>query len=432
MSDDSPVRVQRASALERQFWVGEQIAPSTRANRALALIRADGPVEHGALGAALSAVAARHEALRTAFVVERGELVRKVLPPRDVPPPLYLPAETGSHDAVAALLADDSLDLGAGRLFRAAVAPDDMGATVYLAVHHIAFDGMSQEIFAADLARAYALAVTGEKPVLPVRERAEPAALAPAQRAELATYWRTMLDGAADLPLPGSAVGPGPSQRQLAQADLAEDSLELPTTTWQAVRTRARHSGCSPYAVLLAALGRALAELTGGAGFCVGTPVAARTPDQSDEIGYLTNTLPVRMPELSGPGVVERVWGALRESVIGSPLPCDEIIRAARTTPGRRMPVYQALFAFENWERAEHAAGPVRIRALPVPPVGGHAEIQLQVTELPAGTLHCVAQAPLSSPWQGRSAALLGAFADQLGLLCTDVAARSFGQENAV
>ncbi len=430
MSDDAPVRVQRASALERQFWVGEQIAPSTRANRALARIRADGPVEHGALGAALSAVAARHEALRTAFVVERGELVRRVLPPRDVPPPLYLPAGTGSHDATAALLADDSLDLAAGRLFRAAVAPDDLGATLYLLVHHIAFDGMSQEIFAGDLARAYALAVKGEDPVLPVRERAEPAALAPARRAELAAHWRTMLDGAADLPLPGSAVGP--SQRQLAQAELAEDSLELPAGTWRAVRARARRGGCSPYAVLLAALGRALAELTGGAGFCVGTPVAARTPDQSDEIGYLTNTLPVRMSELSGPGVVERVWGSLRESVIGSALPCDEIIRAARTTPGRRMPVYQALFAFENWERAEHPAGPVRIRALPVPPVGGHAEIQLQVTELPAGPLHCVAQAPLSSPWQGRSTALLHAFDDQLGLLCADAATRSLGQENTV
>lgn len=432
MSDEATVRVQRASALERQFWVGEQIAPSARANRALALIRADGPVEHDALGAALSAVAARHEALRTAFVVERGELWRKVLPPRDVPPPLYLPAGTGSHDATAALLADDSLDLAAGRLFRAGVASDDTGATVYLAVHHIAFDGMSQEIFAADLARAYALAVTGEDPVLPVRERAEPAALAPDQRAELATHWRTMLDGAADLPLPGSAAGPGPGQRQLAQAELTEERRELPAAIWQAVRARARHSGCSPYAVLLAALGRALAELTGGAGFCVGTPVAARTAGQSDEIGYLTNTLPVRMPELSGPGAVERVWGALRESVIGSALPCGEIIRAARTASGRRMPVYQALFAFENWERAEHAAGPVRIRALPVPPVGGHAEIQLQVTELPAGTLHCVAQAPLSSPWQGRSAALLRAFDDELRLLCADAATRPPGQENTV
>ncbi|QEV21840.1 condensation domain-containing protein [Streptomyces alboniger] len=432
MSDDAPVRVQRASALERQFWVGEQIAPATRANRALARIRVDGPVAYGALGAALSAVAARHEALRTAFVVERGELVRKVLPPRDIPPLLHLPARTGSHAATAALLADDFLDLGAGRLFRAAVAPDDTGATLYLAVHHIAFDGMSQEIFAADLARAYDLALTGEDPVLPVRERAEPATLAPAQRAELATHWRTMLDEAADLPLPGSADGPGPSQRELAQAELTEDSRELPAGTWQAVRTRARLSGCSPYAVLLAAFGRALADLTGGAGFCVGTPVAARTPGQSDEIGYLTNTLPVRMPELSGPQVVERVWGALRESVIGSALPCDEIIRAARTTPGRRMPVYQALFAFENWERAEHTAGPVQIRALPVPPVGGHAEIQLQVTELPAGTLHCVAQAPLSSPWQGRSAALLHAFDDQLGLLCADAATRSPGRENTV
>ncbi|MGI5467549.1 condensation domain-containing protein [Streptomyces sp. CA-132043] len=420
MSEDTTVRVQRASALERQFWVGEQIAPSTRANRALARIRVDGPLDRHVLRAALGAVTARHEALRTAFVVEQGRLVRKALPPRDAAPPLHLPAGTGPHDAAAALLADDALDLATGRVLRTALAPDEAGATLYLLAHHIAFDGFSQEIFSADLARAYALAAAGENPALPALERQSPAEPTPAERTELATHWRTLLDGAAELPLPDTAAVPGPGQRELAEAELAETSVELPAVTWQAVRARARRGGCSPYAVLLAALGRALAALTGGADFCVGTPVAARTPGQTDEIGYLTNTLPVRMPGLSEPGAVERVWSSLRESIIGAALPCDEIIRSGRAAAGRRMPVYQALFAFEGWQRAEHAAGPVRIHALSTPPIGGHAEVQLHVTELPAGALHCIAQAPLSSPWQNRTAALLRAFDHQLALLCAD------------
>jgi hypothetical protein len=123
------------------------------------------------------------------------------------------------------------------------------------------------------------------------------------------------------------------------------------------------------------------------------------------------------MPELSAPGVVERVWAAVRESILGSALPCDEIVRAARTVAGRRMPVYQALFAFESWRRVDHPAGPVRMHTVPVPPVGAVAEIQLQVCELPDGTLKCVVQAPLAGSWPARLPDLLHAFESQLAQL---------------
>lgn len=415
MTERTALRVQPASALERQFWLGEQIAPASPANWVLAEVRADGPVDPSALDAALSAVARRHESLRTAFVIERGQVVRTVLAEPVAEPPLRLPAGTGFADAAAALLGADTFDIAAGRVHRAAVAPDDQGATVFLAVHHIAFDGLSQEVFATDLARAYGLAAEGRAPELPVRERPVPVEPAAAQRTELAAHWRTVLAGAADLPVPDD--GPAPGQRALARAGLAERRTTCPPSVWQAVCAEARRSACSPFVVLLAAYGRALAGLTGGADFCVGTPVVARSAGQADELGCLINTVPVRMPELSAPGAVERVWASVRETILGSALPCDEIVRAARTVAGRRMPVFQAVFAFESWRRVEHPAGPVRMHTVPVPPVGAVAEVQLQVCELPDGTLKCVVQAPTTGAWAHRLTDLTDAFRTQLGLL---------------
>lgn len=220
MTDRSEGRVRPASALERQFWLGERIAPSSPANWVLAHVRADGPVDLPSLDAALAAVAHRQEALRTGFRIEDGEVVRVLLAESVAEPALRLAPGTGFDEAAAALLGPGTFDITAGRVHRAAVAPDAQGATVFLAVHHIAFDGLSQEIFASDLAQAYARAVDGGDPHLPVRERQAVPSLDPGRRATLAAHWRALLTGADDLPGPigGTAAATGPSQRELAAA----------------------------------------------------------------------------------------------------------------------------------------------------------------------------------------------------------------------
>lgn len=429
MTDHATVRVQPASALEMQLWLAEQIAAASRAGWILAQVRVDGPLDLSALDAALAAVARRQEALRTAFDFEDEQVVRRVLAEPVAEPLLQLGSGTGFEEAAATLLNADTFDLATGRVHRAAVAPDALGATVFLAVHHIAFDGLSQEVFAADLARAYARAVDGVATDLPVLERREPAELTPARHAELTTHWRAVLAGAADLPTPDG--GPAPNQHELAVGGSAELRTSYPPSTRQAVRDQARRSACSPFAVLLAAYGRALAEITGGSDFCVGTPVATRSAGQQDELGCLIDILPVRMPELSAPGVVERVWAAVRESIAGSALPRYDIVRVVDTVAGGRMPVYQALFAFENWQRVEHPAGPVRMRAVPVPPVGAVAEVQLQVCELPDGTLTCVVQAPLAGSWSQRLPDLLRAFDRRLAELAPAATPRSSSEAPA-
>jgi len=416
------------SPAERQFWFAERIAPGSPAWRVLSAIRVEGPLDRAALTEAARRVVARHPALRSVFTAEGGRLLRTVLPVAAEPPLLPLAPGAGFRDAERALSAPDLLDLDHGRHLALALAPDPgaaeadgapdtyatapvPAATLYVLTHHIAYDGLSHEVFTADLARAYARTVAGE-PELPEPPRSHGTPPEPSadRREELVAYWRAALDGVPDLPVEGH----GPSQRELAGAEVRTHRVRFADGLGPAVRDAARSAACPPFAVLLTAYGQALAELSGADDFCVGTPVSLRTPDQAGEIGCLLTTLPVRLRHLDAPGALPRVWETFTDGVLHMELPYDETVRATRTRPSRRMPLHQALFAYESWQRPLHPAGPVRMHTVPVYPLGAQAEIQFQLNELPGARLEGVLQAPADGVWADRLPALAAAVTRRL------------------
>ncbi|KPC60637.1 condensation domain-containing protein [Streptomyces chattanoogensis] len=406
---------QQASSPERQFWFAEQIAPGSRANCAVGHIRMDGPLNLPALTAATHTVVLRHEALRTAFVQNGRELRRHVLAAPPVRPPVVLPAGTGFAQAAELLLAN-RFDIGAGDVHRTAVAPDEDGAAFFLAVHHVAFDGLSHEIYTQDLARAYACETGAADRAAPPVRRSAPVSPDAARHAELRAHWLQALADVPDLPAGGRDM----SQRDLARATVAERRTVLSAATVAALRERARQHAVSAFGLVLAAYGQALSELTGADDFCVGTPVSVRSAGDEDEVGCVLNTVPVRLRGLAGPDVIERVWAAVVDGLVNLDLPCDEIIRVCRPHRTRRMPLFQALFAFQSWPRTVHSAGAARFRTVPVQPVGSQAEIQMQVHETGEDTFEGVLQAPESGSWADRLDAFLRSFHHHLDLLLTE------------
>lgn len=400
-----------ASAPERQFWFAEQMAPGATANRALGQVRITGPVDLEVLTRALRATAHRHEALRTAFVLDGRVLVRKASPESVVRPPVVLPAGTGFDEAAVALGAD-RFDIGAGDVHRTAVAPDAQGATCFLAVHHIAFDGLSHEVWTRDLAAAYARELSGEGHG-PAVARPPAPVLDPARREELTARWRQALAGVPDLPAGDRA----PSQHELARAAVAEVRTVVAPATTRALQERARQHAVSPFALVLTAYGRALSELTGAADFCVGTPVSTRSATDGDEVGCVLNTLPIRLTDLDGPDVLARVWATVVDALVDLDLPCDEIVRECRPRRSRRMPLFQALFAFQSWPRTVHEAGPVRFRTVPVRPLGAQAEVQMQVCDLGEDGYEGILQIPQDGGWAGRLDDLIRSFHHHLDQL---------------
>jgi hypothetical protein len=177
-----------ASSAEQMLWLTEQLQRGSLSTVALAHLRLDGPVRRPQLQAALEAVRRRHPALRTAFVAHGGRLWRRTLAAPAALALQPLPPATGRREAVRALCSE-RYDLAAGDVLRVGLADRPDGADLYLAAHHVAFDGHSEVAVAADLAEAYGQALAGRAPSLAERPRLAARELATERRAVLVAYW---------------------------------------------------------------------------------------------------------------------------------------------------------------------------------------------------------------------------------------------------
>jgi amino acid adenylation domain-containing protein/non-ribosomal peptide synthase protein (TIGR01720 family) len=133
-------------------------------------------VEVDALRRALDAVAAHHPALRARF--RRGADGWGTADPAPAGPVPFACVDLAGLDAEARAAAlgaaaaemQAGLDLQRGVLLRAALFTGDGGwARLFLAVHHLATDGVSWRVLLDDLQAAYDAARAGAAPVLPPR-----------------------------------------------------------------------------------------------------------------------------------------------------------------------------------------------------------------------------------------------------------------------
>ncbi len=403
---------ERASAAEQLLWLTEQLHRGTRSTVALAQFRLDGPVDPEALRVALEALLRRHPALRTAFVARDGQLWRQVL---DRPVRLEiqsLSAGMNRWDAVESLCVRP-YQLAHGDVLRVGLAADAAGAQLYLAAHHVAFDGYSEVVVAKELAEAYEQALAGRPPVLAELPRMTAHQLSAGRRAELTEYWRQALDGVADLP----AGQPSQTHRELLRDRVLELPLAVPAETTLALRRQSRTQAVSLFALVLTAAGRALTGLTGTTDFCLGTPVSTRRPGQETEVGCELNILPLRLPDLTAPEAPTRVWHTVVDAMLHAELPLPGILACRPAPDTRRMPLYQALVAYQNWPRPVLRAGPARLRALPVSACGPQGEVRVEFSDLGPDQLTGVVQAPSAGAWASQLQLLADAVGQQLELL---------------
>ncbi|GAA3446650.1 non-ribosomal peptide synthetase [Planomonospora venezuelensis] len=290
------------SAAQRRMWFVERLAPGTPVHNIAMAQRLTGPLDAGALRAALSAVSARHEVLRWRIEESGGVPAVAVDPPGEV----GLPVEVLPADAPAGEWAEDGVpervgewlekeartpfDLAAGPLWRARLlrlAQDDHVLAV--TAHHIVFDGWSQDVLYDDIARAY----RGD-PFTPLATSfgGYAAWLTGREDAAALDRWAGHLDGAPavldlprDLPRPAVQTFEGATARAEADAE-----------TGAGVRALAARLGATPYAVMLAAFAQVMRRLTGQPEMVVGTPVAdRRDPAFEPLVGCLVQVVPVRL-----------------------------------------------------------------------------------------------------------------------------------------
>jgi condensation enzyme len=265
--------------------------------------RVSGPVSEERLTAALDAVVARHEMLRSTVARGGADRYQEVHPPApaglDV---IDLPAGNGrSRDE----LAEEFVNRVEGTTLSFTKLPhikavlgrfDATDAVLVLVAHHAASDGWTMNIVVHDLAACYAAIEAGVPPQLP--EPRQYRQFSAWQRERLASqqadtsrqYWREKLHHAElsaipmDMVPPADQVSAYATHRFLLDAGLTTAATDL-----------ARARRCSPFMVLFAAWEAVLYKLTGVPDVVAPTMTSGRGDQKfAGTVGAFFNLVPVR------------------------------------------------------------------------------------------------------------------------------------------
>ncbi|GAA1894344.1 hypothetical protein GCM10009837_15390 [Streptomyces durmitorensis] len=350
---------------QRRLWFLDRMNPGSPEWVSVLPLRVPAEASDDAVRRALDALVARHEALRTRFAVVDGEPMQFVMEPA-AQELTVVETDRDQLPQVLAAAAERGFDLETGPVLRALLArvPAPQGESVLsLAIHHIACDGWSSAILDREFHELLAAEMRGRPCRLapPRRQYADYAAWqrnaednAAAER-EI-QHWASVLDGVEPLPLPTDR--PRPPVRD-GRGGIVAFTLPAPLT--EALEELGRQHGATPYETLLTAFATLLARYTGQWDTPIGTPVAGRDREETEEIvGFFLNSLVIRCRPQAGLGfaqALDHVRDVFREALAHQTLPFERLV-AALDAEGdlARTPLYQVAFDLHDEEHTGSAA----------------------------------------------------------------------------
>ncbi|MBA2674789.1 amino acid adenylation domain-containing protein, partial [Ramlibacter sp.] len=349
------------SFAQQRLWFLTQLDSRSRAYHMPIGLRLSGTLDRTALQRALDRIVARHEALRTAFVLEDGLPVQRIAEV-NAGFTLHVHDLRGHADAqtqvqtLAAKEAGEAFKLTTGPLIRGRLlVVGDEEHVLLITMHHIVSDGWSMGVLTRELSALYGAYSQGqEDPLDPL----------PIQYADYAAwqrhwlegevlqrqsdYWKNRLAGApALLELPTDHPRPAQQDHRGAMVDfMLDDALSAK------LKALSQRQGTTLYMTLLAAWGTLLARLSGQEDIVIGTPVANRTRAELEGlIGFFVNTLALRLDLGGNPGTVELLQRVKSESVSAQQhqdLPFEQVVELLKPTRSMaHTPLFQVMFSWQ-------------------------------------------------------------------------------------
>jgi surfactin family lipopeptide synthetase A len=346
---------------QQQIWVHSQMSPDVPVYNESVCLHLPGSLDVLALERSLNEIVRRHEAWRTTFEVVDGQPVQVVHPSmslglRVIDLSALSSAEREPH---ALRLASEQVrqpfDLAQGPLLRATlVLMNGSERRLFIALHHIMFDGISiHRLFPAELAALYQAFSSGKEsplPDLPVqykdyarqqRERVE----AGATDSQL-EYWSQQLSGnLPSLQLPFDRARPltpsfrGAYRNFVLSAPLSQQLLAL-----------SRGANATPFMTLLAAFAALLHRYSGEEDVVIGTVSAGRTARPTEALlGCFCNPIALRL-DLSGNPAFRELLARARnvtfDALANSEVPFTAVVQKLRRAEDRaRQPLFQVFLS---------------------------------------------------------------------------------------
>jgi amino acid adenylation domain-containing protein len=368
IAEDGGVLAFPASVAQQTFWYLELLQGEVTAFNVPLRFRLDGPLDTGVLERALNTIIERHEALRTTFAEDHGELLQIVSPELKIALNVidisHLPSGRVDEEAdrLGTIEARRGFRLSTGPLIRAELVKTSKESHIlHVSVHHAIFDGMSMTVLTREIAaihQAYSEGKPCPLDPLPIqygdysvwqRDFLE----GPEMKQQLA-YWKRRLNGMTELDLPTDF--PRPAVKSWKGEII---STLLPKELTDKLHALAAHNGCTLFHLQFAAYMILLRRYTGALDVAVGTPVTGRTRGELEPlIGVFINSLILRCdlsgnPELSA--FVSQVRETALEALENQELPFECLVRELRPERDQsRNPLFQINF---NHHRSFAQAG---------------------------------------------------------------------------
>ena len=424
------------SHAQQGMWFIQQLEPNSAAYHIPSAARLRGHLDSAALHAAFQALVQRHEALRTSFAEQDGELTQLIHGAVELPLPVidlgHLPPAEREAQARRLLIeaATEPFDLSQAPLLRLTLvrlAADEH--LLLLVLHHIVADGWSMGVLVSELAQLYRAALESNAAPSPrpfgerARERGQShdpdrssdpspqpspqggegartsletvlpalsiqyADYAAWQRQRLygaglerqLAYWRQALgepqaplDLPADRPRPAAMSGRGGRHR-----------FSVERATASALNDLCRQHGTTLFMGLLGAFQIWLHAHSGRLDPIVGTDVANRGRAETEGVvGFFLNQLALRA-DLAGNPSFSALLTRLRTQVLDAyshqELPFDKLVEALN--PVRSLahsPLFQVKLVLQN--QPEGALEMPGLEVLPEPIEHGQAQLDLHLT----------------------------------------------------
>jgi len=366
-------------------------------------MRTRGTLNVGALKRSLAEIVRRHEVLRTTFMLKGDEPVQVVgaagpaLEQEDISSLPEAERECRLHELLQE--AKDTLfDLAAGPLFQVRLIR--LGKTEHVLImmmHHIIFDGWSNNILTRELRLLYENFAEGRPsplPELPIQYRD----FSVWQRNWLQGdvlqkhlgYWTQQLAGLPVLEL--SSDRPRPLVQTF---NGASETLLLSRQLSTAVVSLSKDRGATLFTTMLSVLGVLLYRYSRQEDIGIGTVVANRDREElRDQIGFFLNMLVMRL-DLSGEPsfaeLLECVKRTVQDGYAHQHLPFEKLVEEMQFERDRsRSPLFQVLFSLQDAPDTK----PVQLKDLSLSPITitGHTtrfDLEVYVADRPSGLGLC-------------------------------------------
>ncbi|BET96664.1 non-ribosomal peptide synthetase [Xenorhabdus sp. TCT-1] len=388
-------------AQQRLWFLGQLDPAASQAYHIPVALRLTGQLNHHALTTALDRLVARHESLRTRFVLVENQPSQQIDPAdigfalscqdlRQLDPALHLDRVT----ELATLEAQTPFDFAQGPLIRGQLLQlADKEHVLLITLHHIIADGWSIRVLVRELDVFYHAILNDHNdplPQLPIQYADYAIWQRNGLQGEIFTaqrnFWLNQLENA-----PALLSLPTDRPRPAVQTYVGRQvPFHLDTSVLNSLKEVGQRHNSTLFMTLLAGWSIVLARLSGQDDIVIGTPVANR-PNRELEglVGFFVNTLALRVKlnvDLSVTELLTQVREQALTAYAHQDLPFEQVVEALQ--PERNLshsPIFQVMLALDNTPVQSQTSSSLQISRVELATHSAHFDLMLLLTETEAG-----------------------------------------------